>query len=234
MVLKDNRRVFCVHRQVVVLSIGVLCGLLTPVRLKAHMLLAPLEYALPAPGTYVLPVVKPATDGEVLDISGRPHRLFDYMDGKIAVLSFIYTHCSDARGCPLATGVLYALNAALQQHAALGQHVHLLTLSFDPAHDTPEVMRRYAHAADGAAPSRFWHRLTTATPGTLQPILDGYGQYVMPIPAGQGHATSTYTHLLKVFLIDQQRQVRNIYSVDFLHPQVLLNDIKSLLLADNK
>ena len=71
-------------------------------------------------------------------------------------------------------------------------------------------------------------------PQILQPILDGYGQYVMPIPEGQGHSTRTYTHLLKVFLIDQQRRVRNIYSVDFLHPQVLLNDIKTLLLTDNQ
>ena len=233
MVPKDYRRVFCLHRKAFVLSIGVLCGLLTPVWLKAHTVLAPLGYTLPAPGTYALPVVKPATDGEVLDISGIPHRLFDYMEGKIVVLSFIYTHCSDARGCPLATGVLYALDAVLQQHTTLGEQVHLLTLSFDPAHDTPEVMRRYARAADGAAPSPFWHRLTTATPEALQPILDGYGQYVMPIPEGQGYFTRTYTHLLKVFLIDQQRRVRNIYSVDFLHPQVLLNDIKTLLITDN-
>jgi cytochrome c peroxidase len=95
-------------------------------------------------------------------------------------------------------------------------------------------MRRYAHMADGEAASPFWHRLTTATPEALQPILDGYGQYVMPTPEGQGYFTSTYTHLLKVFLIDQQRRVRNIYSVDFLHPQVLLNDIKTLLLTNNK
>ena len=35
-------------------------------------------------------------------------------------------------------------------------------------------------------------------------------------------------------LIDQQQRVRNIYSVDFLHPQVLLNDSKTLLMTDHR
>jgi cytochrome c peroxidase len=187
----------------------------------------------PAPGTYTIPVVQPATDGEVLDSSGVRHRLFDYMDGKIVLLSFIYTRCSEARGCPLATGVLHAIAEALQQHTTLARHVRLLTLSFDPAHDTPEVMRRYAGAGKAQATAPLWHHLTTASPETLQPILDGYGQYVVPILEVQGRFTGTYTHLLKVFLIDRQQRVRNIYSVDFLHPQVLLNDIETLLLTDN-
>jgi cytochrome c peroxidase len=154
------------------------------------------------------------------------------MDGKIVLLSFIYTRCSEARGCPLATGVLYALANALTHDAILAPHVRLLTLSFDPAHDTPAVMRRYGNTAATNGSANLWYRLTTASPQTLQPILDGYGQYVAPDLEAPGNFTATYSHLLKVFLIDRQRRVRNIYSVDFLHPQVLLNDIKTLLMAN--
>ena len=213
-----------------------LVSCLAPLASLAHQSFAPLAfsplgYEPPEPGTYALPVIKPAADGEVLDSAGAAHRLFDYMQDKIVLLSFIYTRCSDARGCPLATGVLQAVDKALQRDAALGEHVRLLTLSFDPAHDTPGVMRRYGgdHSDKGSR----WRRLTTASPQALQPILDGYGQYVVPVVEAQGQATGTYSHLLKVFLIDRQQRVRNIYSVDFLHPQVLLGDIKTLLMADD-
>ena len=212
----------------VILSMG---GWLTPPSLLAHTLSAPLGYVPSVAGTYTLPVIKAAMDGDVLDTAGVPRRLFEYMDGKIVLLSFIYTRCSDARGCPLATGVFYALADAVKHDATLAPHVRLLTLSFDPAHDTPAVMRRYGNPATTDGSANLWYRLTTASRQALQPILEGYGQYVVPELAVSENVPGTYSHLLKVFLIDKQQRVRNIYSVDFLHPQVLLNDIKTLLMA---
>jgi cytochrome c peroxidase len=98
------------------------------------------------------------------------------------------------------------------------------------------VLQRYASVPAGAENHKpaasLWQPLTTSSPQALQPILDGYGQYVQPILDARGGFTGTYSHMLKVFLIDRQRQVRNIYSVDFLHPEVLINDIKTLLGAE--
>lgn len=197
--------------------------------LSAHTLSSSLGYEAPQPGTYHLPVIKPAIDGEVLDTAGRAHRLFAYLDDKVVLLSFMYTRCSDAHGCPLALGVFRTLAEELQHEPHLARQVRLLTLSFDPAHDTPQVMQQYAAASKPNAIS--WDHLTTASPRALQPLLDGYGQYIAPVLNARQQGTG-YSHLLKVFLIDRQRQVRNIYSVDFLHPAILLNDIKTLLLAD--
>jgi cytochrome c peroxidase len=206
--------------------------------LVAHTWAPPLEFSPPAPGTYTLPIVKPSTDGEVIDATGATRRLFDYMDGKIVLLSFIYTRCSDSRGCPLATAVLQGVEEMLHHDKVLAQEVRLLSLSFDPAHDTPEVLLRYAdvHAGterSGSRPS-LWNLLTTASPHALQPILDGYGQYVLPILDAHHGFAGTYAHVLKLFLIDPQRQVRNIYSIDSLHPEVLINDIKTLLITEGK
>ena len=39
-----------------------------------------------------------------------------------------------------------------------------------------------------------------------------------------------YIHLLRVYLIDLQKQIRNIYSVSFLHPDILMNDLETLLM----
>lgn len=229
-----GHRLACACGGAILIAVSLLGGWLTPSETVAHRPYPPLAYEPAAPGTYALPVIKPAADGEVLDTDGTPHRLFGYMHRNIVLLSFIYTRCSDARGCPLATSVLYAIEDALRHDNALSRQVRLLTLSFDPMHDTPEVIRRYIHAEAESKTPKLWHRLTTVSPQVLQPLLDGYGQYVVPILDAQKGNTGSYSHLLKVFLIDRQQRVRNIYSVDFLHPKVVLNDIKTLLIAEGR
>src|SRR5687767_13174292 len=52
------------------------------------------DYDPPAPGTYNLPVIKPAADGALLDSTGKPITLRDLTQGRITVLSFIYTRCA--------------------------------------------------------------------------------------------------------------------------------------------
>ena len=65
-----------------------------------------LEYDPPSPGTYELPPIQPAADGDVLDTDGAERRLFDYLGDRLALPSFVYAHCNDATGCPKATAVL--------------------------------------------------------------------------------------------------------------------------------
>ncbi|HJW69122.1 MAG TPA: hypothetical protein VJ829_07185 [Candidatus Binatia bacterium] len=36
--------------------------------------------------------------------------------------------------------------------------------------------------------------------------------------------------MLKVFLVDTRHRVRNVYSTGFLHPQLILNDMRTVLL----
>jgi cytochrome c peroxidase len=38
--------------------------------------------------------------------------------------------------------------------------------------------------------------------------------------------------VLKVFLVDRARRVRNVYSVGFLHADLVLNDLRTVLAAD--
>src|SRR5258707_9026127 len=67
------------------------------------------DYDVPEPGTYTLPVIKPAADGAVLGGDGKPVRLHELLDGRIAILSFVYTRCTDPRACLRASGVLQQL-----------------------------------------------------------------------------------------------------------------------------
>jgi len=191
-----------------------------------------LEYVPPEPGSYELPPIQAAADGEVIDAGGARHRLFDYLGDRYVVLSFIYTRCGDARGCPLATGVLQKVRRRLGDHPELAGRVRLVTLSFDPARDRPEVIRRYASArrVDAERDADSWAFLTTASAGDLEPILDGYGQSIVPEVDADGRPTGQFAHVLKVFLIDPERRVRNIYSTSFLHPALVINDLETLVL----
>jgi len=191
-----------------------------------------LGYAPPAPGSYRLPVLSPAADGTAVAAGGEGVSLHSLFAGKIALLSFIYTQCSDARGCPMATRVLHEVEGAMGHEPALQQNLRLVSLSFDPRRDTPEVMAGYAGGS--AARESGWQFLTSASPAELGAILDAYGQYVVPERNAQGELTGNFAHVLKVFLIDRQQRVRNIYSVSFLHPALVINDVKTLLLEEQQ
>jgi len=183
------------------------------------------------PGSYTLPVIGLAANGEVLTSNNQPKHLHDLMGDKIVILSFIYAACSDVNGCPLATQVLHKISRQLQKQPELADKLRLLTLSFNPTNDTPEMMRHYG---EGFKTGEFdWQFLTTRDEQALQPILDGYQQNVQKIYDDKGQFTGTFSHLLRVYLVDKDKNVRNIYSVDFLHADTLINDVLTLL-ADSK
>ncbi|MGR8935326.1 MAG: cytochrome c peroxidase [Gammaproteobacteria bacterium] len=189
-----------------------------------------LLYEAPAPGSYELAKLGPASDGKVIDSNGKPLRLHEMMGDKIVLLSFIYSTCDDVNGCPLATSVLHRIKTRLQKQPQLAAQLRLLTLSFNPEHDTPAVMQRFG--ADFQGPGVDWRFLTTASDNDLQPIMQSYKQTMQKQYDADGKFTGTYAHILRVFLIDREKQIRNIYSVSFLHPELLLNDIKTLLQAE--
>jgi len=191
-----------------------------------------LEFSAPEPGSYTLPLLGAAADGHALDTQGNALSLHSLMRDKVVLLSFIYAGCSDVNGCPLATAVLHKIKNRLKQDPEVAAQLRLVTLSFDPEHDTPEMMQRYGQELQDK--SLEWHFLTTRSEQDLQPILDHYKQNIQKVYDAQGHNTGTFSHNLRVYLIDKNKQLRNIYSVAFLHPDTLINDIKTLLQAAPK
>jgi len=187
---------------------------------------ADLEYVPPKPGTYSLPPLGAAGDGPVLDSAGKPARVHDFLGDKIVVLSFIYTRCNDVNGCPLASHVLRGVQNRLLETPDLDEAVRLVSFSFDPVHDTPEVLADYSGYF--RKPDYDWRFLTCGTEEELDPILDRFGQWVIKDYDAQGNYLGTMSHVLRVYLIDRAKRIRNIYSVSFLHADTLLNDIRTL------
>lgn len=205
---------------------------------ESHPPLAPgygdLGYALPAPGSYALPPLGPAADGRVVDSHGNDTTLHALFGDRYVLLSFMYTHCGDANGCPLTAHVFYQLKRAMAADDSLANNLRLVSLSFDPQRDTPKVMHEYARGFRHAGDSGDWRFATTRLEGQLQPILDAYSQNVQRALAMDGTPGTQFFHVLRVFLIDPDRQIRNIYSVDFLHAGLIRRDLQTLMVADGQ
>jgi cytochrome oxidase Cu insertion factor (SCO1/SenC/PrrC family) len=189
------------------------------------------DYETPAPGSYSLPVIKRAADGPALDSNGRSVRLHDVTHGRVTVLSFIYTRCSAAKACPYATGVLNQLHDISSKDAGLARDLRLVSMSFDPAGDTPKRMQAYSAWARGRENAAEWRFLTTASQAELQPILDAYGQVVDKRRNPKDPQGPLY-HTLRVYLIDREGQIRNIYSSGTLDPRLVLADVQTLLMEE--
>jgi len=188
------------------------------------------DYDPPVPGTYRLPAIKPAADGLVLRWDGKTTKLGECLKGHITVLSFIYTRCADPRACPYATGVLFKLHSISEQDPVIAENLRLITFSFDPDHDTPKTMADYSLALRQPSGSD-WLFLTTASTKDLTPILSAYGQQVDRRKDPQ-HALGPYSHLLRVYLIDRQGMIRNVYSSGLLDPRLVLTDVRTLLIEE--
>ncbi len=188
---------------------------------------SPLKFIAPEAGSYLLPPLGQAANGQVLTIENTDTELYDMMGDKLVLLSFIYSTCSDINGCPLATAVFHKIKQRLKKEPQLANQLRLLTLSFNPEHDTPEAMGRYAKGLQDS--SLDWLFLTTRSEQELQPILQHYQQSIQKIFDEQGQFTGTFSHILRVYLIDKNKKIRNIYSVSFLHADTLINDVKTLL-----
>ena len=185
------------------------------------------DYSAPAPGSYSLPIIKPAADGALLDSAGIPVRLAELTHDRITVMSFIYTRCAALEACPMATGVLMQLHRESAEDPALAKQLRLVSLSFDPANDAPDRMAAYSRLASSRTNAAPWHFLTTRSQAELQPILDAYGQAVDQ-KLDPNDPSGPLNHTLRVFLVDAMGNIRNIYSSATLDVRLVLADVKTL------
>jgi len=192
-----------------------------------------MDFVPPAAGSYKLQRIQPATDGAILDADGKRRRLSEFTQGRVTLLAFMYSSCADPNGCPYALTVMHMLKNELEKLPETRHRVRFVSLSFDPVRDTPQVLALYGGVHNGTGQHLAWDFLTTRSRRELLPILDGFGQDVgVDMDKTSGKPVGTYSHVLKVFLIDRQRMVREIYTTDYLLAPMVLNDIKTLLMED--
>ncbi len=191
------------------------------------------DYDAPAPGSYNLPVVKVAPDGALLDSNAKSLSLRELIRGRVTVLSFIYTRCAAPNACPYATGVLSQLHRASLDDEMLARSLRLVSLSFDPEYDTPERLADYAEVMRDEKLGCEWRFATAKSQADLESVLNAYGQAVDKRQNPADPQGPLY-HILRVFLIDREGRIRNIYSSGTLDPRLVLADVRTLLLEESK
>ncbi len=193
-----------------------------------------LGYPVPPPGSYSLPAFAAADDGLVIDSDGNHSNLHDLFGSRYVLLNFMYSSCNDINGCPLSSFVYYQLRTEMEKNPQLAKNLRLISLSFDPERDSPEVMKLYANNfINNRKNSHQWQFATTKDEETLLPILESYSQDVQRTMSTESTSAGDISHVLRVFLIDPQKKIRNIYSVSFLHKDLILADLNTLLMEEN-
>lgn len=89
-------------------------------------------------------------DFTMIDQDGASRKLSD-LKGFTVVLTFIYTRCPLPEFCPTMDRKFGELAQSVASNSARAGKVRLISLSFDPDHDTPDVLRKHA-AIRGAKP----------------------------------------------------------------------------------
>lgn len=104
------------------------------------------------------------------DQDGRSLRLKnDLIGDRIAVVTFVYTSCTTV--CPVVSTIMSDLQKKLGSR--LDRDVRLVSLSVDPARDTPSRLKSYATQYD-AKPGWFW---LTGPSASVTEALKGFGAY---------------------------------------------------------
>jgi cytochrome oxidase Cu insertion factor (SCO1/SenC/PrrC family) len=111
----------------------------------------------------------------------------------------------------------------------LAKNIRLVSMSFDPEYDTPQRLAAYSEAIRDEKSGCEWRFATAKSRAELESILAAYGQTVDKRPNPADPQGPLY-HILRVFLIDRDGRIRNIYSSGTLDPRLVLADVKTLLM----
>ena len=144
--------------------------------------------------TAKLPDYGPVANFSMLDSDGRN---FDSQSllGKAWVADFIYTNCPAE--CPLMSSKMHTL----AKQIAGAQDIELLSISVDPARDTPPVLKQFAARYGGATAQ--W-KFLTGTPQTIHQV--AYRTFHV------GDVINKINHSTKFVLDDKRGHNRGYYS----------------------
>ena len=162
-----------------------------------------------------LPTIGTAPDF-ALTSQDRAEVTLKSLRGKVVAVAFIYTWCPDV--CPMLTDKMARVQDELG--ADFGSKIAFLSISVDPEHDTPAVLKEYAEAlgADLAG----WSFLT-GTPAAVREVAHRYGVAVAPAADGG------VDHTLLTTLVDRQGTMRVQYLGYRFDPEEFRQDLLRLV-----
>lgn len=147
----------------------------------------------------------------------------DQFRGKALLVTFIYTRCPLPDYCIRMSRNFATINRNLLAHPAIYAKTHLLTVSFDPDHDTPAVLRRYGEAyIGGHAPKEGFRHWDFAAPSKaeLKQVEEFFDVGVTP------GANGTLNHSLSTVLISRDGKIAGWYPSNTWNPSEVLKALE--------
>lgn len=173
-------------------------------------------------GTSRLAVIQKAPGFHLTTQSGDKLSSTD-LNGKVLLVSFIFTTCNGS--CPATTHRMSQIQDDLKSRGLFKNgRVRLLSITLDPARDSPEVLRGYMKLYD--ADPEHWSFLTGPA-DQVSAVVKAWGMWAKPSANGQ------LDHPSRIFLVDPQGRIREIYNLDFLKPKWVAQDVELLLKESN-
>lgn len=163
----------------------------------------------------------------LLNQDGKIIRIQDYK-GKALLLTFIYTRCQDPKQCTLMSSNFATIDKELQKQPELYAKTHLLSISFDPAYDTPKVLRSYgaAHTAKYSDETFAHWEFASGSADEVKGIAKFFGlRYFQDSPNG----TEQVIHSLRTAVIGPDGKIVKVYRGNEWKPEELLKELQSVL-----
>ena len=163
-------------------------------------------------------------DSAFLNQDGALASLRDLRGHRVAI-TFAYTRCPLPEFCPLMDRNFVAIQKSLAQTPAMAD-VRLVTVTIDPAHDTPAVLK--AHAQRLGADSKVWSFLTPE-PAGAPAFFEQFGLLV----EREGDGPGDITHNLRTLVLDSEGRLASIRTGNDWTPAQLIADLRATAPAAN-
>lgn len=188
--------------------------------------------ALPANSQTVPPINdnfaqidKEVPDFKLTNQDGKPLSFKDFR-GKALAITFIYSRCPLKEYCILMSQRFSDLAIQLQNSAQLKDKVRLLSISFDPATDTPETLKKYgiAYIKNPDYDFSIW-QLATAPDKDMREIANFFG---LRYEVDESNKTQ-FNHSLRTIVISPNGKVKKVFAGGDWTNDELLSELEKTL-----
>ena len=162
----------------------------------------------------------PIPDVALIDQHDKRRSLAEWR-GTTTLITFVYTRCPLPNFCPLMDQHFETLQRSLSEDSTLQGRVKLISVSVDPAFDTPLVLA--AHAAHVKADPAVWTFLTGDV-GTIDHLAAQFGVGILRDPQD----ATNITHNLRTTLIGADGRIAKVYAGNDWTPAEVLADLTQL------
>ena len=161
---------------------------------------------------------EPVRDTKLADENNGPRPLTSLRGHRVA-LTFMYTTCPQPDFCPLMDRNFAAVQNEIKKTPGLAD-VRLVSVSFDPTHDTPAVLKTHANALQ--ADPAVWHFVTASTDD-----IKGFAAQFGVIAEPSDESPAILTHNLSTAVIDADGKLVKIRPGNMWTPAELIADLKT-------